>query len=127
MDQSTGPAKTLDVAGDPVRLGRGLECEVAFDSIAFPKVSGLHARIESTAQGFVLFHLSRYNKTLLNDAPIDGQSPVKAGDRIRIGFTGPAIEILAIQTTSQGPGNRDAVSLGPGNRDAVSLRTPTPP
>ncbi len=50
LDQSGGPAKTLDVAGDPIRLGRGAECEVAVDPIAFPKVSGLHARIESTAQ-----------------------------------------------------------------------------
>jgi pSer/pThr/pTyr-binding forkhead associated (FHA) protein len=96
LDQSGGPARTLGVAGDPIRLGRAAECEVAVDPIAFPKVSGLHARIESTAQGVVLVHLSRNNKTLLNDAPIDGRSPLKPGDRIRLGFTGPAIEILAI-------------------------------
>jgi ABC-type multidrug transport system ATPase subunit len=101
LDQSGGPAKTLDVAGDPIRLGRGAECEVAVDPIVFPKVSALHARIESTAQGFVLVHLSRNNKTLLNDAPIDRTSPVKAGDRIRLGFTGPTVEILAIEPASQ--------------------------
>jgi pSer/pThr/pTyr-binding forkhead associated (FHA) protein len=101
VDQSGVPAKTLDLSSDPIRLGRGAECEVAVDPIVYPKVSALHARIESTAQGFVLVHLSRNNKTLLNNAPIDGASPVKAGDRIRLGFTGPAIEILDIQPTSQ--------------------------
>ena len=93
LDQSGGPAKTLDVAGDPIRLGRGAECEVAVDPIVFPKVSALHDWIESTAQGFVLVHLSRNNKTLLNAAPVEGMSPVRVGDRIRLGFTGPAIEM----------------------------------
>jgi hypothetical protein len=46
-------------------------------------------------------HLSRNNKTLLNDTPVESTSPVKVGDRIRLGFTGPAIEILAIQPASQ--------------------------
>jgi ABC transport system ATP-binding/permease protein len=101
IDQSGRPAKTLDVAGDPIRLGRGDECEIAVDPIAFPNVSGVHARIESTAQGFILVHLSRNNKTLLNDTPVESTSPVKVGDRIRLGFTGPAIEILAIQPASQ--------------------------
>jgi pSer/pThr/pTyr-binding forkhead associated (FHA) protein len=63
--------------------------------------SGVHARIKSTAQGFILVHLSRNNKTLLNDTPVESTSPVKVGDRIRIGFTGPAIEILAIRPASQ--------------------------
>jgi FHA domain len=77
VEQSGGPAKTLDVAGDPVRFGRDAQCEFAVDPIVFPKVSGLHAQIESTAQGLVLVHLSRNNKTLLNDAlawmPMEGK------------------------------------------------------
>ena len=136
VDQSGGPAKTLEVAGDPVRLGRGAECEVAVDPIAFPKVSGLHARIESTAQGFVLVHLSQNNRTLLNDTPIDSTSPVKVGDRIRLGFTGPAIEILAIEPVLQdGPLSRDfsstvqadprhlALLRGTGRTDRFALGT----
>jgi ABC transport system ATP-binding/permease protein len=101
VDQSGEPAKTLDAAGDPIRFGRGEACEVAVDPIVFPKVSGVHARIESTARGFILVPMSRNNKTLLNDAPVEGPSPVKVGDRIRLGFTGPAIEILAIHPAPQ--------------------------
>ncbi len=81
-----------------IRLGRSPECEVAVDAAAYPKVSGVHAQIESTAEGFSLVHLSRSNKTLLNDAPVVGSAPLRVGDRIRLGYTGPQIEILALET-----------------------------
>jgi hypothetical protein len=100
VDQSGGPAKALDASGDPIRRGRGAECQVAVDPIVFPKVSHVHARIESSNRGFVLVPMSRGDKTLLNDAPVDGTSTVQVGDRIRLGFTGPAIEILAIRPAS---------------------------
>src|SRR3954470_11134555 len=87
-------------AGPSVRLGRNPECEVTVDPVAFPKVSGVHARIEPTADGFSLVHLSRNNPTLLNNASVDGASPVRVGDRIRLGSTGPEIEVLALQATA---------------------------
>ena len=43
VDQSDGQAKTLDVTGESIRLGRDGACEVAVDPIVFPKVSGVHA------------------------------------------------------------------------------------
>ena len=51
VDQSDGQTKTLEVASQSIRLGRNAECEVAVDPVAFPKVSGVHARIEPTADG----------------------------------------------------------------------------
>jgi hypothetical protein len=36
---------------------------------------------------------------LLNDVPVDGSAPVRVGDRIRLGFTVPQIEFLAIAST----------------------------
>src|SRR5262249_18835536 len=57
-------------------------------------------RIEPAPQGFALIHLSRNNTTLLNDTPIDGASPIKVGDRIRLGFTGPTIAILELDTNA---------------------------
>ena len=97
VDQPDGRTKIVDVAGSHVRLGRDAECEVALDAVAFPKVSGFHARIEPTATGFVLVHLSQSNKTLLNGNPLDTSSPIKAGDRVRLGFTGPNIVVLSIE------------------------------
>ena len=95
-DGPDGRATTLDAVGNAIRLGRDLNCEVAFDAVAFPKVSGFHARIEPAAGGFVLVHLSRSNRTLLNDAPVEALATIAAGDRVRLGFTGPTIAILEI-------------------------------
>jgi ABC transport system ATP-binding/permease protein len=97
VDQPDGQTKNLDAAGESIRLGRDAACEIAVDPIAFPKVSGVHARIEPAREGFVLVHLSRSNRTLVNDAPIDGSIPVRAGDRVRLGIIGPTISILAIE------------------------------
>jgi ABC-type multidrug transport system ATPase subunit len=59
-------------------------------------VSGRHARLEWSGNACLLTPLSQSNKTLLNDRPIETPVPVKAGDRIRLGFTGPAVEILSL-------------------------------
>jgi ABC transport system ATP-binding/permease protein len=80
-----------------IRLGRDPGCEVPFDPQIFPSVSGMHAKIEKTESGFVITHLSRSNRTLVNDQPISGTVPVAVGDRIRLGFTGPIIDVLALE------------------------------
>jgi ABC-type multidrug transport system ATPase subunit len=103
VDQPDGQKRIVAVAGESVRLGRDTACEVATDPVAFPKVSGIHARIESTPRGFVLVHLSQSNKTLLNNNSVENSSPVKAGDWIRLGFTGPMIEILEIGASQEPP------------------------
>jgi ABC-type multidrug transport system ATPase subunit len=100
IDSPSGGALTREVGGDVVRLGRNPDCEVSVDPIAFPTVSGCHARIEPTDHGFSLVHLSRNNATLLNNTEVDGSSPIRAGDHIRLGFTGPQIAILAIEATA---------------------------
>src|SRR5262249_15812308 len=41
--------------------------------------------------------MSQRNHTLLNDQPVEGSVPVKVGDRIRLGYTGPTVEILGIE------------------------------
>ena len=47
VDLAGGRMTTLDVAGQSIHLGRNPDCEVAVDPVAFPKVSGVHAQIES--------------------------------------------------------------------------------
>ncbi len=93
-------ARVLEASGERLTLGRSPDCEVAFDPVIFPAVSGVHARIERTVEGFFLVPLSRNNKTLLNDVPIEVSTSVRPGDKIRLGFTGPTIELLALERTS---------------------------
>ena len=101
MDQSGRTTKTLDVAGASIRFGRGAECEVAVDPVVFPKVSEVHARIEPAASGFVLVHLSRSNKTLLNDAAMACGCAVRpAGECGAPGRTRHDGELLLTKQTS---------------------------
>ena len=98
--------RELVVTNSVARLGRDSMCEVAFDPALHPKVSSEHARLERTAAGLKLTHVSRSNHTLLNGQPVEGTAPVKVGDQIRLGYTGPTIEILAVaaaETTSGAP------------------------
>src|SRR4051812_2346342 len=102
-----GDTSEVAMASAVARLGRDPGCEVAFDPAAYPKVSGEHARIERTASGLVLTPLSRSNKTLLNDRPVEGPAPLRVGDRIRLGYSGPAVEVLSAGAPAPGP------ALGP--------------
>src|SRR5205085_10256444 len=108
-----GAAAERDVNAGTIRLGRDPACELAFDAKEYPQVSGLHARLEQTAEGLLLTPLSRSNKTLLNDQPVDGPVIVKLGDRIRLGFTGPSVELL--------------VSPGVAGKSAERSAPPRPP
>jgi hypothetical protein len=45
------------VTAPVARLGRNTDCELSFDPVLYPKVSGEHARIEHTPTGVVLTHL----------------------------------------------------------------------
>ncbi len=105
---------TRESVGNVVRIGRNADCEIALDPLTFPMVSGLHARIEPAGSGFVLVHLSHSNKTLVNGTAVDGPAPLRTGDRVRLGVTGPTIEILAIEPTDRCAGGSWFWTDGPG-------------
>jgi FHA domain len=103
LTQPDVQSKTLVAAGPSIRCGREVTCEIAVDPSACTMVSGTHARIEVVPGGFALVHVSQSNNTLLNDAFVAGSVPVKAGDRVRLGVTGPTITILEIGATPGDP------------------------
>src|SRR5579871_35308 len=96
---TNGSMSELTVTAWPVRIGRDPACEVAFDKAVYPTVSREHARIERTESGPVLIHRSGRNKTLLNNQPIEDSAPLKVGDRIRLGPSGPTVEIVSVETS----------------------------
>jgi ABC-type multidrug transport system ATPase subunit len=98
-----GSTSERSAAAATIRLGRDLACEVAFDPATYPMVSGRHARIERAADRCILTPLSQTNQTLLNNQRVEGPVPVKAGDRIRLGITGPTVEIVALLPLAETP------------------------
>ena len=103
MTLPDGRTNALDAEGSTIRLGRDASCEIAVDPLTCPTVSGIHARLGGSDGLFVLIQVSRSNKTLLNDAVVETTSPVKAGDRIKLGYTGPTIELLSIESGKLAP------------------------
>jgi hypothetical protein len=98
-----GGTSELAIACWPVRLGRDPACEIAFDRNIYRTVSREHARIERTAAGLILVHRSGRNKTLLNNQPVEDSAALKVGDRIRLGPSGPTVEILSVEAPRPKP------------------------
>ncbi len=127
----TGQATSVYKLQQPiVRLGRDPTCEICFDSAKYPKVSGLHAELHRSGEQLTLVHCSRSNHTLLNAEPISKAVRLKVGDRLRLGVTGPELEVLPSEASNQRPQRKTAVGpdapaatlLGGNVRDFV----PTP-
>ena len=119
-----GATSELVVSAPIARLGRDPACELAVDPNMFPQVSAQHARIERNASGLTLIHVSRTNKTLLNDEPIEKSAPLKVGDKIRLGFAGPTIEIADARQTPPPSStmNEGGATLAAGREELAMLR-----
>lgn len=91
-----GGSELRFVTGKLIRVGRIPGCEVLLDAVAFPMVSGVHAELDMTKDGLRLTPLSRTNKTLVNDVVIPGPVLLWPGDKIRLGKTGPAVEVVSV-------------------------------
>jgi hypothetical protein len=85
------------VSAFPARIGRDPTAEVPIGDHEFPVVSGLHAEIDCTPAGLVLMARSPKNLTLHNDRPVNGPVVLVAGDRVRLGATGPTVQVVMIE------------------------------
>jgi hypothetical protein len=69
-------------ADDFFSIGRDVSCDLA---IADMTVSRMHARLERTADGWLLTDLASTNGTRVNGWRVRGQVQVRAGDLVRFG------------------------------------------
>ncbi len=74
-------------------LGREPRCDLVFETVEYPSISGQHCKIASERGGFVLHDLSRHG-TFVNERPVVGQKALEAGDWIRLGPGGPLLRFL---------------------------------
>ncbi len=86
------PLKSLSFS-----LGRHASCDLVFDSALYPTVSTWHCEIIYDRKTYFLRDCSR-NGTLVNDRPVNQQTPLHPGDWIRLGPSGPLLRFLG-QTT----------------------------
>jgi hypothetical protein len=100
--------------GSPVvRIGRDPACELSLQGEASRSVSWQHARLDLTTAGASVTDLQSSNGTLVNGQRIDGTAPVRVGDRIQLGFTGPTMTVVELDLVPAVPAARPAAPIAP--------------
>jgi ABC transport system ATP-binding/permease protein len=94
--------RDLTVATFPARIGRDPAAEIPIPEDLFPMVSAAHAEIDRTPTGIVLTPRSQKNVTLLNGLPLFKPTPLRQGDRIGLGATGPTVQIVSVADAPPG-------------------------
>jgi pSer/pThr/pTyr-binding forkhead associated (FHA) protein len=78
-------------------LGRDPSCDVQFDADKDDLVSRSHAVIEweeDDPTELTLSDLLSSNGTFLNDERVHGAVPLKSGDQVKLGSTGPSMTVV---------------------------------
>ncbi len=87
--------KRIPLGPGDMTVGRAPEANLQFDPDQELSVSGLHAVLSRTGEGWVLRDLGSLNGTLANGSPISGPVLLGDGDRIQFGAGGPVVELRA--------------------------------
>ena len=83
-----------------IGLGRHPLSDVRFDAERDLDVSSRHAAVVHKGESFVLQDLGSRNGTFVNGKRITGDTPIKDGDVIGFGPTGPALEFHATESAA---------------------------
>ena len=83
----------------PVRIGRDPDSTIVVRGDAAKVVSTRHAEIGFEGGAWVLTDLGSRNGTYLNGRQLTAPSPLKAGDVIRLGESGPEYHVSAVTET----------------------------
>lgn len=84
----------------PVRIGRDPGSTILFSGDAAQVVSIRHAEIRFEGGAWVVADLESRNGTYLNGRRLGGAAPLKVGDTIRLGESGPELRVAAV---AEGP------------------------
>ncbi len=95
--ESSRPGQTFTEAHQsPVRIGREPGSTILFSGDAAKVVSSRHAEIRFEGGGWVVADLGSRNGTYLNGRRLAATAPLKVGDVIRLGESGPELRVAAV-------------------------------
>ncbi|HEX9610665.1 MAG TPA: FHA domain-containing protein [Gemmatimonadales bacterium] len=90
-----GSDRVVETREPVVRLGREPGSTVVFAGATAGVVSARHAEIRHTGGDWVVLDLGSRNGTYVNDRRIASGTPIKAGDTVRLGESGPTLRVTA--------------------------------
>ncbi|HLN31828.1 MAG TPA: FHA domain-containing protein [Gemmataceae bacterium] len=106
--------------GSTVRMGRDPKGEVVLQAPLCDAVSWNHARVDLKSGGAELWDLGSSNGTFVNDRRVEERLPLRVGDRIQLGHTGPMIEVTEIDVNDPVPATPSTWALA----KLIAVRNP---
>jgi hypothetical protein len=94
-----GASFVFEHSGSVLRIGRDPAGELALQGEASQSVSWNHARIDLTPRGAHVSDVGSKNGTFVNDRRVLDKTPLKLGDQIRLGYTGPTLQVIELDLT----------------------------
>lgn len=94
------PRRDQRVSGPTIVVGRDPSSQLSFDGKTHDAVSWRHARIELADSGASISDLGSSNGTFLNGSQVAGVQPLRVGDIIALGHTGPKLRIVELSTAA---------------------------
>jgi uncharacterized coiled-coil protein SlyX len=99
--QADGRSYDFEHAGPAVTVGRNPAAALVLEQeSAESVVSWDHARIDLAVTGATVTDLSSTNGTFLNSRPVTGTAPLRPGDTLRFGQTGPVLTVAALDLSA---------------------------
>lgn len=78
-------------------IGRAPDCQIILDPHKYITVSRHHAEIKAIGDRWQIEDLKTTNGTFVNGSPVGSSQPLKSGDRITLGTTGPEFTFAIVQ------------------------------
>src|SRR5262249_39401362 len=100
--------------GSSLRIGRDPESELVLEGDSSQSVSWNHARMELSAAGAYLIDLESTNGTFINGKRIHNRVPLQEGDLIQLGYTGPKLKVMELESSAAVHGKKLGVAGGGG-------------
>src|SRR5262245_20405200 len=98
LQVQTAAARTeFEHGGPAITIGRNPDATLALDGVV---VSSDHARIDLAPRKAAVTDLKSTNGTYLNGQLVQGSSPLKVGDTLRLGQEGPRLLVLALELSA---------------------------
>ncbi len=96
IDFGTGEPTAFEHPGPIIHIGLDPGCELSLQGSGADTVSRQHARIDISASGATLTDDGSRNGTLLNGRLVERPSPLRVGDAIQLGYTGPTVTVTTL-------------------------------
>src|SRR5262249_30701741 len=109
--------------GSSLRIGRDPESELVLEGDSSQSVSWNHARMELSAAGAYLIDLESTNGTFINGKRIHNRVPLQEGDLIQLGYTGPKLKVMELESSAAVHGKKLGVAGQAGHPGTTTVLT----